>query len=343
MATGTGLDAQLMAALETTWGTAVTVTKTYEFNSESLTWEPTWLEPTGLRVGTKYKRSSRVVQSRQTVSGSIELEHSTRGMGTLWKAALGSAVTTPTVIGATTAYKQVHNPGDFIGKSLTVQVGRPEPSGTVRPHTYAGCKVTSWEFSISDGETAKLTLDVDGRSEATATALATASYTAAAEVFNFSQVSVFKLGGTVAGATELTVTGGTTVAAVVKGIIVKGEAPMAAERYGLGNTGLKSEQLENDVPSITGTLDAEFSRTEFFDLFKANTTTAIELKIEGSVISGAEKNTIHIVIPAAKFKTVAPNVDGPDVVMASVDFEGYSDETNAAIMVKLISADTAAL
>ena len=303
MPTGSGLDAQLMAALETTWGTAVTPTKTYEFNSESLSWEPTWLEPTGLRVGTKYKRASRLVQSRQTVSGSIELEHSSRGMGTLWKAALGSTVTTPTLIAAS-AYKQVHNPGDFLGKSLTIQVGRPEPvaAGTVRPHTYAGCKVQSWEFSVSDNEVATLSLDIDGRSEATATALATASYTSGAEVFNFSQVTVFKTGGTVAGATELTVTGGTTVPGVARGITIKGEAPKATERYGLGNVGLKSEQLENDVPMITGSIEAEWDRATWYTPFANNTTTAIELKLEGSVISGTDKNTIHIVIPAAKFK-----------------------------------------
>jgi len=342
MPTGSGLDAQLMAALETTWGTAVTPTKTYEFNSESLSWEPTWLEPTGLRVGTKYKRASRLVQSRQSVSGSIELEHASRGMGTLWKAALGSTVTTPTLV-LGSAYKQVHNPGDFLGKSLTLQVGRPEPSGTVRPHTYAGCKVQSWEFSVSDNEVATLSLDVDGRSEATATALATAAYTSGAEVFNFSQVTVFKTGGTVAGATELTVTGGVTVPGVARGITIKGESPKATERFGLGNVGLKSEQLENDVPMITGSIEAEWDRTTWYDAFKANTTTAIELKLEGSVISGTDKNTIHIVIPAAKFKASPFQVGGPDIVTGTVDFEAYSDESNSPLMVKLISADATAV
>src|SRR5687768_2318051 len=118
MATGTGLDAQLGFKLESTYGTAVTVDKFAEFNSESLTWEPTWLEPSGLRVGTKFKRASRLVQSRQTVSGSIELEHATRNMGALWKLALGSTVTTPTLV-LGSAYKQVHVPGDYIGKSAT--------------------------------------------------------------------------------------------------------------------------------------------------------------------------------------------------------------------------------
>lgn len=341
MATGTGLDAQLGFKLETTWGTPVTVDKFIEFDSESLQWEPTWIEPTGLRVGTKFKRASRLVQSRQTVTGGFETQFASRTMGTLLKAALGSTVTTPALV-LGSAYKQVHNPGDFLGKSLTIQVGRPEPGGTVRAHTYEGCKVTSWEFSVSDGETAKFSVEVDGQTELTATALATASFVSA-EVFDFSDVTVFKLGGTVTGTTELSVAGGVTVPGVVKGFTIKGENPMATERFGLGNAGQKAEQLENDTPTITGTLDAEFDRATFYDLFKANTTTAIEFKMEGAVISGTDKNTVHIVVSAAKFKTAAPNVDGPDVVQMSADFEAYSDETNAPLMFKLISADSTAL
>lgn len=343
MATGTGLDAQFGYKLESVYGTPVTVDKFQEFASESLTWEPTWLEPSGLRVGTKFKRASRLVQSRQTVSGDIQLEHATRGMGSLWKMALGSPITTPTLI-LGSAYKQVHVPGDFIGKSATIQIGRPEPGGTVRAHTYAGCKIAGWEFSVSDGEYANLSLTVEGRSEATATALATASYTAGAEVFNFSQVSVFKLGGTPSTAAgETTIASGVTAPGVVTGFTLTGETPMATERYGLGNAGLKSEPLENDIPTVTGSLEAEFDRATFYDVFKANTTTAIEVKLEGSVISGTDKNTLSFIIPAAKFKAVAPNVDGPDVVQATVDFECYSNEVDPVVQVKLISADSAAL
>lgn len=345
MPTGSGLDAQVMLKLQTDFATAVTVDKAYEFASESLTWEPTWLEPSGLRAGTKFKRASRLVQSRQTVSGSLEMEHATRLMGTLWKLALGSAVTTPTQIGTTTAYKQVHTPGDFKGQSATIQVGRPEPSGTVRPHTYSGCKVSGWEFSCSDGEYAMLSLDIDGRTESTTTALAAASYVAGVNVFNFAQVTVLRLGGTASTtAGETTIATGTAVPGVVSGITISGETPMATERYGLGNAGLKNEPLENDIPTVTGTLSAEWDRTTFYDLFKANTTTALEVKFEGAAIGASgEKDTLSFILPAVKFKTVAPNVDGPDVIQADVDFEAYSDETNPAIQVKLISADSTAL
>lgn len=344
MATGTGLDAQLGYKAETVVGTAVTPDRFIEFDSEGLNWEPTWLEPTGLRVGTKYKRASRVVQSRQTVTGPIKFQHATRNMGTLWKMAIGSTVTSPTLITGT-AFKQVHQPGDFIGKSLTWQVGRPEPStGAVRPHTLSGCKIPSWEFSVSDGEIAQLTLDVDGWTEATATALASAVYVSA-EVFNFSQATVFKLGGTPATTTGVVaITSGVAVPTIVKKFTLKGSAPLATDRFGLGNAGIKKEQLENDTPTITGTLDAEFDKATFYDVFKANTTTAMQLSLIGSQIAATGSfNTLDFVIAAVKIKSASPNVDGPDIVQASVDFEVYSNEVDAPFQVTLISADSTAL
>lgn len=345
MTTGTGLDAQLGLKLESTYGTAVTVDKFYEFNEESLAFEPTWLEPSALRVGTKYKREGRVVQSRTGVNGSVSLEHSTRGMGTIWKWLLASGVTTPTQIAATTAYSQIHTPGDYMGKSMTVQVGRPEPGGTVRAHTFAGCKATSWEFSVSDNEYAMLSFDVDGKSEATDTALATASYTSGASVFNFAQASTFKLGGTASTTSgETSVASGTAVTAVVRGITIRGENPMATERYGLGNSGLKNEPLENAIPTITGSMEAEWDKATFYDAFKANTTTAVELMFVGDEIaSTGSYNTLSIILPAVKFKASPFQVGGPDVVSGSLDFEAYSDETNPVIQVKLISEDSAAL
>lgn len=341
MAIGSGLSAQIGFAEEATVGTAVPVTRFLEFNSESLSWEPTFIEGVGLRAGTKHKRASRVVQSRVTAAGSVEMDFATRGMGLLVKHMLGSAGTA-TLLGSG-AYRQVHQPGDFTGLSLTTQVGRPQTDGTVKPFTYNGCKVSGWEFSCSDGELATLSLDLDAWNETTATALATASYTAGSEVFHFAQASLFKLGGTASTASGVvSVAGGTTVSSIVRGITVSGSTPMATERYGLGNAGVKKEQIENATPGITGTIETEFTnQAEIYDLFKANTTTALQLTFTGSLIGGAYYNTLDIIIPALKFKTAPVNVDGPDIVSMNVDFEAYSDGTNAPIQIALTSADAA--
>lgn len=330
-----------MFKAEATVGTAVTVDHAVEFDNESFDFNPTWIEPTGLRVGTKYKRASRLVQSRFTVAGGFQIQHPTKNVGTLWKQCLGSTITVPTLISGT-AYKQVHQPGDFIGKSLTLQVGRPEPStGTVRPFTYNGFKVTDWEFSVGDNEVATLTLNGDAWNETTATALATATYTAGASVFNFSQSTIFTLGGTPSTASgEVSIASGVAVTTVVKKFTIKGASPLATERYGLGNAGVKKEQLENDTPTITGTFDAEFDKATFYDVFKANTTTSLQLSLVGAQIAATGSfDTLAFTIAALKFKDAKPNVTGPDIVQASVDFEVYSDEINSPYQVKLISTD----
>lgn len=338
MATGSGLDGQIGFATESVWGTPVTVTRFLEVNSETLKFEPTWLEPTGIRVGTKYKRVNRVRQSRKSVNGDVELEVATLGMGMLIKHALGSAITNTTLVSGT-AYKQVHVPGDFRTLGLTVQVGRPEPgTGTVRAFTYAGCKVNSWEFSLEDNAIPKLTLSMDGRSESTATALATASYLAGANVFDFSQATL-KLGGTPSTAAgETTIASGVAVATVIRSISVSGEAGKETERFGLGNAGLKSEQLENDTPTVTGSLAAEFSKTELYDVFQANTTTSLQLDLVGAAI-GATFYTFSIILPAVKLKTAAPSLAGPDIVQMSTDFEAYSNEVDPVIQIKIISTE----
>src|SRR5262245_21640805 len=236
---GSGMDAQLGFKAETTVGTEVVVDKFVEFVDEDLTFEPTWLDSAGLRTGQRYKRETRVVQSRKTITGGFSLEFADKTMGTLIKHAVGSTVSSPTNI-ATTAYKQVHVPSTKQGLGLTIQVGRPEvTSGTVRPHTYRGCKIPTWEFTSSDGEICKMRFDVDGWNEATATALATASFAASTSVFNFSEATNFKIGGTPSTAAgETTIASGVAIGTIINEITIRGETPMATERLGHGDPGV---------------------------------------------------------------------------------------------------------
>lgn len=343
MTTGSGLDGQLAFAQESVWGTAVTPTHAVEFDSETLSMTPTWLEPTGIRSGLKFKRLNRVVQSQRTVAGDFTVELATKGMGLLWKHALASSAV-PVQDASTGAYKQVHVPGDFLGKGLTVQVGRPEPStGTVQPFTYSGVKISQWQFSLSDGATPTLQLTVDGRDEDTDTALVTPTYPAGAAAFDFTQATL-SLGGTVTTASGITtVSGGTAVATVITEIALSGQTGMATDRFGIGNAGLKSEQLENATPTITGTLTAEFNKSELYDVFAADGTTPMHLSLVGGVIStSTDHYMLDFIMPAVKLKTATPNVAGPDVVAMSTDIEAYDNETDPVIQV-LVWSDEAAL
>lgn len=347
-----GLSAQLGVVSEVTYGAAVTVNKFFEFLSAGLNYEPTYLDSEGLKAGQAYKRVARTQISRKSVSGDIVMEHSdgqTNGtaasMGWWWRHALGSTVTTPTQIVATTAYRQTHIPGSKAGYSFTAQVGKPQVLGpTVQPHTYTGCKIPSWEFSCSDGELARLSCSVVGQNESTAIGLASASFPNPNGVFSFADTGtatggVFTLGGTATTAAgRTTIAGGTAVASLVTGITIRGETPMKDDRYGLGTGGLRGEPIENGIPTITGTLETEYySKAELYDLFVANTTTALQLDFAHGDAGTSNPYRLSFVLPAIKLKTGAVPVDGPDVIGQSVEFEAMDDGTNPVIQVELVN------
>ncbi len=359
-----GLSGQVGAVAESTYGTPVTVTHFYEFLSETLTYNPGWLDGQGLKAGQAYNRASRTVVSQKAVSGDLTMEHTSGeaanavadSMGFWWKLALGSALTTPSLV-LGTAYKQVHTNGSKAGQFITCQVGRPQISGvTVQPFTYTGVKVTDWEFSCNDNQIAQLKVTVDGRDEGTSTGLAAASYPTPNGLFSFANASVMTIGGTAStSGGETTISGGSSLGSLVNGIVITGSTPMKTDRYGLGNLGLKGEPIENAIPTITGTLNTEFySRTELYDVFKGAGTTPLQLDFTKFDASGNDANGVNagpnpyrlsFIFPAVRFKSGAVNVGGPDVIPQSIGFQAYDDSsgTNPVIQVKLVSKESSAI
>jgi hypothetical protein len=357
-----GLSGQVGAVAESTYGTPVTVTHFYEFLSENFQYNPAFLDGQGLKAGQAYNRSTRTVVSQFDVNGDLTMEHTSGeaanavadSMGFWWKWALGSTLTTPTLV-LGTAYKQVHTPGSKAGQFITLQVGRPQISGvTVQPFTYTGVKCTDWEFSCNDNQIAQLKLTFDGQTESTSIGLAAASYPTPNGLFSFANATTFTLGGTpTTAAGETTIASGVAVGSRVTGIVITGSTPMKVDRYGLGNAGLKGEPIENAIPTITGTLTTEFfSRTELYDVFKANTTQPLQLdftKFDSSgndangVASGPNPYRLSFIIPACRFKSGAVNVGGPDVIGQSIGFQAYDNGTDPVIQVKLVSKESSAI
>lgn len=343
MATGSGLDAQLMVAQETTWGTPVTVTRGYEFLNESLNQEITYTDSAGLRVGTTFARTSRTKQARFNVSGDVEIEVPTLGAGLLAKNMLGSSVTTPTLISGT-AYKQIHTPVGMAGLGLTMQVGRPEPVSpyTVRPFTYEGCKVSKWEITLKDGGLASMKLSVDGQQELTATALAASSFLTGTASYSFNQATI-KLGGTASTAAgETTIASGVALSTVAKSITISGDNALATDRYGIGNGGQKKEQLQDGFQAVTVKLDSEFSKAELYDLYVAGTPVPIQFDLTGAAI-GASNFLFSVILPSCILQKAPPSVSGPDIVQMSTEWMVKWDEVNPPIQIKVVSTESASI
>lgn len=150
-----GLAGQVGFADEVTWGLAVAPTIFHPLIDESLTQDIDPIESEGIIAGARVIRSQQWSQGNVTAAGDIGLELNDQSTGLLLKHMFGG-----------TSLVGPFNPADLSGNGLTVQVGVPDVnSGTVRPKTYAGCKVASWEIGCAAGEHATLGLTLVGRHE----------------------------------------------------------------------------------------------------------------------------------------------------------------------------------
>jgi hypothetical protein len=213
----------------------------------------------------------------------------------------------------------------------------------VQPFTYGGCKVSKWTLDIKDNAIPTFALTLSGRAEATATALASVAYLAGSGVFSFAQAAV-KLGGTVAtSGGETTITGGTAVAATVKGVNLSGDNAMATDRFGIGNSGFKKQPLQNGMQTFTGKLDAEFAKTELYDVYTAGDPIAMQIDLLGPDIDDDNAFLFSVILPSVFFKKAAPAVSGVDIVQMSTDFEAEWDQTNPAVQIKIVSTESSAI
>lgn len=344
MATGSGLDAQIGFKNETTVGTKVTVDRFFNFNSSDLTFDPTYLEGTGLQAGRKFKSVNQVGIARRSATGKIEVPVMTQGFGWFWQHFIGSAGTAALVSGGTLAYEQFHTPGALWGKSFTTQVGKPEPStGTVKPFTYNGCKMLDWTLTFADNAKTLCDFTVDAWDESTSDSLAVASYETDNIQWDFSQVTNFSIGDTASTTGgKTTITGGSPVTAVVSSLAIAGKNSLSNERFGLGSAGVKREQLENDFTSITGTFKAEYDSTNFISEFDEGTSTALQIDSFGAIIEGTTKYQLSVIIPAVKITKAPVAISGPDLVTVDGEFTVYDpdDGQNPPIMIHIVSIDT---
>lgn len=339
MAIASGLGSSLGIGVETTTGTAVSLTRWLEYNSESLHLEKGILQGQGLRGSGLYPRNARRAYTTRTAGGDVELDVATRGMGLLLQQIMGGTSTSAVITGS--SYQQVHQPGSMVNRSLTVQKLIPNAAGTLVPFTYRGAKITDFEFACEVGGILTLRVTFDAWDETTATGAGTPSYTST-DVFHFAEGTLV-LGGTASTTSGLvSVAGGTTVASV-KGITVAGTNPLATERFFLGSAGVKAEQVENDWRTVGGSMDAEFvTAVALYDTFAADTATALKLSFVGpTAISGSNYPTLEIIVPTIRLEGDAtPQVDGPDVVSMGVDWTGLDDGTNATWQIRTVTADT---
>lgn len=329
MAIGSGLAASIGFAAESTYGTYVAPTRFLEYIKADLKKKKNVVQGGGLAAGRIAQLGSRRVVTSESVEGGFELEVANKGMGLLLAHLLGSSAT-PVQQGATAAYLQAHTVDDNIGKSLTIQHGVPDLTGTVRPFTFKGCKLSGAEFSCKVGELLTMSLDVDGRQASEVETLVAASLATGVAPFHWAQMSV-KLGTFGA---EAAVSG-------VKGFSVKFDRGMASERFYAGAGGLKAEPIMNDFLKVSGSIEVDLvNKADFADRFAADSATSLVIEFVGPLIASTYYQTFRIKLPMVFFDGDTPTVDGPDVTSGGYPFVAQLDGTNPLVSIDYISTDT---
>ena len=329
MAIASGLAAQIGVAAESTYGTYVAPTRFPEYNKADLKKKKNVVQGGGLAAGQIAQLGSRRVVTSESVEGGFELEVANKGMGLLLAHLLGSSAT-PVQQGATAAYLQAHTVGDNIGKSLTIQHGVPDLTGTVRPFTFKGCKLSGAELSCKVDELLTMSLDIDGRQASEVETLVAASLATGVAPFHWAQMSV-KLG---AFGAEAAVSG-------VKGFSVKFDRGMASERFYAGAGGLKAEPIMNDWLKVSGSLDVDLvDKADFADRYATESATSLVIEFVGPLIASTYYQTFRIKVPMVFFDGDTPTVDGPDVTSGGYPFVAQLDGTNPLVSIDYISTDT---
>lgn len=314
MATPSGISAQLNFAAETTYGTAVTPTRSVPFLDESIetTFDP--LESAGIISGARVLRSSQWSQGVFHHEGDIGIELSNRSVGLLLYHALGSM----TQSGTTVPYTMTFYPGDMTGKGLTFQLGRPDRGGTVRPFTYAGTKIQSCEIAVSAGEIATMGLGVVAQSMTTGTALASANYATGNAPFKFTNGS-FSLAGS---------------SLCVRSARVSWENNLATDRVCVGHNYIE-EPVEENLREITGEVELEFPDLVHWERFIAGTEGALSLAI-------ASDTTSITVSANVRTDSFPVNVADRGLVVVTAGFTAVATSTNdaTALAITYVTADT---
>lgn len=324
---GSGLGGQFGCVAEVTYGTFVTPTRFLEFEKESLKANIGHIESFGIGSG-RFVRTLRAKNYIKDAGGNITLNPKTKGFGLIFKHMLGSLAVAQQ--GGTSEYKHTATVDQTNGKAglfMTMQVGRPDVSGTCRPYNYTGCKISEWEMGCALDQELKLDLTVDAKTEQTSDALASASYSSADDIFIFTEGAV--------------TIGGSTV--YIKSFKLNYKDGLAVDRRFLGNT--KKEPLAAAIAQITGELEFEHEAlTRHGQLTGGTELTNLILTFDtGSAIpSGVANFRVIVTVPLIQYVEGPPVVDGPAIVKESIKFIGLNDGSNSPVQIDYYTTDTAA-
>jgi hypothetical protein len=319
---------QLGVKDESTYGTAVTVDRFFEFSSESIKLDTGRAVSEGLRSGQRVARTDRFVPYILGASGGIKLEPASKGFGFWLKHMLGAVATAgPT----DSAYTHTGTIGDLWGDSFTMQVNRPlGPAGsTDQAFTWEGGKVVSWTLSCEKEGLLTFEADLIFEDQATGTALASASYPSSVEMMSWARADC-TIGGTAVPVTKWS---------------VKVDNKLKTDRYFLQSSTRRAQSAEEGMREITVECEADWDSLTQYNRFKAETAAgtlaSVVVTAKSPTLIGATTYPgVTITLPNVRFDAVEATVDGPGLMMQAITGMGLSDGSAQPISVAYTTLDS---
>jgi hypothetical protein len=130
--------------------------------SSKLDQDPAPIQGAGLRQGSKFDRADRRVPGISRVTGALNLEVVSKGLGKLFGYGFGTGVST-NVSGALYQELFTATTSTPVMPSFTVQEGIVALDGTIHAFTTAGCTVKSLELAQPQTGPMSVKFDIDGR------------------------------------------------------------------------------------------------------------------------------------------------------------------------------------
>lgn len=330
------LDASIGTVPEVTYKTPLTVSRWYEFTDEDIDWNPNAKQGQGLRAGSRAARTARYTVPTAEGKGSFTMEATSKGMGTLWQACLGTSVST-LVSGST--YQQNHTLiTSSLMPSMTLQKGSVEVSGTIDAVTYTGVCVDSWELDFPNADIVTLKANLDIGDYSTATGYTSPTYASSPNLFHFAGGTIST--GTYTAATTTALASGTTPLTNIRGGSITVNNNIGDGRQNSGGAGRKKQPYVGQA-EVTGSLDIEYDSTTFRDAVLNQTPMLILLQwTAGALSTGLE--TLQVAIPSVIFQGELPKTNGTDLIIQGMKFTGLDNLTAAQpLVVTCRTADTA--
>lgn len=312
MATPSGLSGQVGWKPESTYGTEVVVDQFLPFRSESFedTYERSMADD--IIAGAQTERQDQVRPGNSAFAGSLGMYLFNRGQVELWRQVLGGDTATT----GSDPYDHDLAPGDLTGRSLTVQVGRPDLGGNMRAFTYKGCKAQRLALAVTAGEFATVDFDVIAQDADQDTTLATASMPSGLVRYHADDMAV--------------TIGGSSVC--VRNLDLELANALDDTRRCVGSALIK-EPLRNDHLAITGSLEIEWEDLTHYNRVKAMTVAEMVIAFDNGT------DTLDITLQA-RFDQASQPVAGRGVVYQTLSFAASgSTSDNDTIDVAFQNAD----